>query len=272
MALANQAAIAIERARLHREEIQRQRLEEELAIGRRIQLSLLPGACPEVEGWEFAAIYEPARQVGGDLYDFLELPGEPRRLGLLIADVTDKGVPAALFMAFSRTIIRTESMSGSRPNPAEALTRANWSIVRDVPAESRLFLSAFYATLDVQSGRLAYANGGHNWPLWVRAATGEVRELSARGMLLGIYQDIELEELEIVVAPGDVLVFYTDGVTEAKDAQGRMFEEERLFRVAAANVEASAQQMAGSIVEAVRAFAGGTPPSDDLTLFVVKRK
>ena len=272
MALAGQAAIAIERARLHQEEVKRQRLEEELAIGRQIQLSLLPDACPVVPGWDFAAFYQPARLVGGDLYDFIDLPGEPRQLGLVIADVTDKGVPAALFMAFSRTIIRTESTSSRKHNPATTLMRANRSIVRDIRSASRLFLSAFYAILDPHSGRLAYANGGHNWPLWVRAATREVQPLRARGMLLGIFPDIELEEHEIEVAPGDLIVFYTDGVTEARNVDGDMFEEERLGSVAAANPEASAQQVVQSIVEAVQSFIGSAPQSDDLTLFVVKRQ
>jgi serine phosphatase RsbU (regulator of sigma subunit) len=272
MALAGQAAIALETARLHQEEIKQQRMEEELAIARQIQLSLLPEACPVVPGWEFAAAYQPARVVGGDLYDFLELPGEPRQLGLVIADVTDKGVPAALFMAFSRTIVRTEAMSSRNRNPAATLSRANRSIVRDIQSDSRLFLSAFYATLDTVSGRLAYANGGHVWPLWLRSASGEVQALAARGIVLGVFSDIELEEREIVVAPGDLLVFYTDGVTEARGADGQMFDEERLLAAVASNPEASAQQVLQAIVEAVEAFVGDIPQSDDLTLFVIKRR
>lgn len=269
MALAGQAAIAIETARLHQEEIKQQRLEEELAIGRQIQLSLLPQACPEIPGWEFAAFYRPARQVGGDLYDFLELPGEPRRLGLVIADVTDKGVPAALFMAFSRTIIRVESMSNHRP--AKALQRANRFIVKDTQSSSRLLLTAFYATLDTGSGRLAYASGGHNWPLWLRATTGEVQPLAARGIIMGAFEDINLEECEVEVAPGDLLVFYTDGVTEAMNAAGHMFSDEQLQAVVASDPDASAQQALQAIVAAIEAFTGETPPSDDLTLFVIKR-
>jgi serine phosphatase RsbU (regulator of sigma subunit) len=272
MALAGQAAIALETARLHQEEIKQQRMEEELAIARQIQLSLLPEDCPIVPGWEFAAAYQPARVVGGDLYDFLELPGEPRQLGLVIADVTDKGVPAALFMAFSRTIVRTEAMSSRNRNPAAALSRANRSIVRDIQSDSRLFLSAFYATLDTVSGRLAYANGGHIWPLWLRSASGEVQTLAARGIILGVFSDIELEEREIEVSPGDLLVFYTDGVTEARGADGQMFDEERLRAAVASNPEASAQQVLQAIVEAVEAFVGDIPQADDLTLFVIKRR
>ena len=268
MALAGQAAIAVETVRLHAEEIKRQRLEEELAIGRQIQLSLLPAACPVVPGWEFAAFYQAARQVGGDLYDFFELPGQPGRLGLVIADVTGKGVPAALFMAFSRTVIRMESMTGR--DPAAVLERANRSIIQD--SRSGLFLSAFYATLDTRNGRLVYANGGHNRPLWLRAATGEPQELTSRSVILGMFEDVALEERQIDVAPGDLLVFYTDGVTEAMNAAGELFGEGRLQATVAANQGASAQQVLEAIIDALKTFTGDTPQSDDLTLFVVKRE
>jgi sigma-B regulation protein RsbU (phosphoserine phosphatase) len=268
LALGGQAAIAIETVRLHLEEIKRQRLEEELAIGRQIQLSLLPEACPVVSGWEFAAVYQAARQAGGDLYDFFELPDQPHRLGLVIADVTGKGVPAALFMAFSRTVIRAESMTGR--NPAAVLEQANRLIVRD--SRSRLFLSAFYATLDTHNGRLVYANGGHNQPLWLRGATGECQELTARSFILGMFRDIELEKRQIDIAPGDLLIFYTDGVTEARDASGQLFGEERLWATLANNPDASAQQVLQAVIEAVKTFTGDIPQSDDLTLFVVKRQ
>lgn len=272
MALAGQAAIALETARLHQEELKRQRMEEELAIAREIQHSLLPETCPVVPGWEFAAAYRPARTVGGDLYDFLKLPGDPRRMGLVIADVTDKGVPAALFMAFSRTIIRTLSMSGRYGSPVDVLRQANQSIVRDAHSDSRPFLSAFYATLDIDSGYLTYANGGHNWPLWLQAATGELQALSAHGMVLGVFEDIELEERAIQVAPGDSLVFYTDGVTEARGMGNQMFEEERLRDVVVTHAEASAQQLVQAVIEAVEAFSGESSQADDITLFVVKRQ
>ncbi|GAB4534609.1 MAG: hypothetical protein Kow0063_17900 [Anaerolineae bacterium] len=271
-ALAGQAAIALETARLHQEQIARQRLEEELAVGRQIQLSLLPERPPVVPGWEFAAAYRPAWQVGGDLYDFLEWPGETHRLGLLIADVTGKGVPAALFMAFSRTIMRSEGISGQGCGPATALKRANSALMRDIRPESMLFLSAFYATLDTRNGRLAYANGGHNWPLWLRADTGEIQPLDGRGIVLGAFGDIEIEEQEIEMAPGDLVIFYTDGLTEARDADARLFEEERLRATLMAEPGISAEQMVERIVKAVDAFTGETPQADDLTLLVVRRQ
>ncbi len=268
MALASQAAIAIEKAWLHRHEVDRQRLEEELALSRQIQLSLLPESCPTLPGWEFAAIYQAARQIGGDLYDFFDLPGESHRLGLVIADVTGKGVPAALFMAFSRTIIRTESMSGR--NPAAVLEQANRIIVQDNRA--KLLLSAFYATLDLGTGRLVYANAGHHWPLLQRFASGEIKELKVRGIILGAFDDIALEEREIEVSPGDNVIFFTDGVIEAMDAGRRMFGEERLHEVVTAHSTSSANQILRAVVDAVKDFVGDVPLSDDFTLFVVKRQ
>ena len=205
------------------EEVKRQRLEQELRIGRQIQRSLLPRRVPERTGWEFAALYQSAWQIGGDLYDFIHVPDNPDILHLAIADVTGKGIPAALFMAFSRTILRTESRTNS--SPAAVLRHANQAIVQDM--ESRLFLSAFFATLDTHQGRLRYANAGHDWPLWFRATTGQVEPLNVSGLLLGVLPDVTPPEAEIELAGGDVLVLYTDGLTEARDKCGEMFGEER---------------------------------------------
>ncbi len=267
MALTRQAAIAIETARLHQDEVKRQRLEEELAIGRQIQLSLLPESCPIIPGWEFAAVYQAARQVGGDLYDFFISSENPGCVSMVIADVTGKGIPAALFMAFSRTIIRNESMHGR--NPAAVLERANKFIIEDV--RFQLFLSAFYATLDTDRGRLTFANAGHDWPLWLRAG-GQIQNLSANGYLLGAFKDIKLDEREIQITPGDILVFFTDGITESRNVQGRFFGEEKLHEILKTYHGATAEQLTKKIMAEVLAFTGDTPQSDDLTLFVVKRQ
>jgi serine phosphatase RsbU (regulator of sigma subunit) len=279
--MANQAAIAIERARLYQEEIQRQRLEEELAVGRHIQLSLLPEGKPDVPGWEFAAVYQAARQVGGDFYDFFELPPAEKnghapdpdrekapRLGLVIADVADKGIPAALFMAMSRTMIRMTALGG-RP-PAWALKRANKLILKD--SQTDLFLSAFYGALDTGSGRLTYANAGHNPPFWYQASTGEFAKLKPTGMVLGVLEDILLTEREITVAPGDYLVFYTDGVTEAMTLDYQEFGEERMQTALAAHANHGAEELLWAIVDAVNTFTINAPQSDDFTLFVLKRR
>ncbi len=267
MVLAHQAAISLEAARLHQAEVRRQRLEEELAIGRQIQLSLLPRHCPTVPGWEFAAVYLPARHVGGDLYDFVQLPDAPGQLGMVIADVTGKGIPAALFMAFSRTVIRNEAMNGR--SPATILQRANHLMTQDV--HSRVFLSAFYAVLDTNNGRLVYANGGHNQPLWFQAESGVTQWLAVRGFILGAFEEVDLEECTLNVSPGDILVFYTDGVTEARSPAGDLFGEERLMATVQANAQANTQQLQEALLAAVNKFTAGQPLADDLTFFIVKR-
>ncbi len=268
--MANQAAMAIEKSRLHLEEIVRQRLEEEMAVGRQIQFSLLPECCPLIPGWEFSAFYQPARQVGGDYYDFFELPDTPGRWGMVIADVADKGVPAALFMALSRSIIRTKAMTPELTSPAQVLERANRLLIKD--SRARLFLTAIYAILDAPTGRLTYTFAGHNRPLWLHAATGQCDELPGQGTVLGIFEKIDLTDQTVHLAPGDLVVFYTDGVTEAMNAAEELFGDERLQAIITANPLANAEEMIEAIVQAVRTFSADAPPSDDVTLFVVKRQ
>jgi serine phosphatase RsbU (regulator of sigma subunit) len=265
--LANQAAIAIERTRFHQEALKQQRMVEELSVARQIQLSLLPDVPPVVPGWQFAAFYRPARQIGGDFYDFFELPGKRGEWGIIIADVADKGVPSALYMALSRTVIRTTALTGR--SPASALMRASNLIVKD--SKSDLFLSAFYGKLDTEAGRLIYCNAGHNPGLWFRAATGDFEELTTRGIILGAFDDVELEEERIDIAPDDLLVLYTDGVTEAINPHFREFGVRRLREVAGSHANASAQEILESVVNAVDTHCVDAPPFDDLTLVVVKR-
>ena len=249
------------------EEVQRQRLEQELRIGRQIQRSLLPRQLPERPGWEFAAFYQAARQIGGDLYDFIPAHDDPDKLHLVIADVTGKGVPAALFMAFSRTVMRAESRSSR--SPASVLQQTNHAIVHDMG--SRLFLSAFFGTLDTRTGQLRYAIGGHDWPLWFQAKSGQVNRLDTTGLLLGVLPDILLPEGEMELAENDVLVLYTDGVTEASNKNKEMFGEERLAAAIKAIAHCSAQEIVDRIAAAVAHITGDTPPNDDLTLMVIKR-
>ncbi len=253
--------------RLMEVEVKRQRLEEEMKIGRDIQLSLLPKQVPTVPGWEFAAYYQAARQVGGDLYDFIQSPHDPHRLNLVIADVTGKGVPAALFMASVRSVIRAISLN-DRP-PAETLHRTNRFIVQDVG--SPLFTSAFYATLQTDTGQLSYASAGHEWPLWWQQHTRTVTQLKVPGMLLGAFDEIHPRQQEAAIAPGDVLVFFTDGVTEAHNADMALFDDERLHDTLTKLAHLPAKEIVEGIVTAVSTFTANTPQSDDLTLIVVKR-
>jgi serine phosphatase RsbU (regulator of sigma subunit) len=266
--MANQAALAIEKARLHQQEVERQIMGKELELAQEIQLSLLPKALPEVAGWEFAAYYQPARQVGGDFYDLFEMPGGPQRLGMVIADVSGKGVPAALFMALSRTLIRTAALEGRRP--PIALKRANEQIRKE--NRSGQFVSVCYATLDIHSGQLVFANAGHNPPLWVKGNSGQIRELVAPGIVLGVLDEIDLDEGEIDLAAGDFVIFYTDGVTESMDPSQEMFGEGRLQKVVGDLGQASAKQVIESVVDAVKAHTGDVLPFDDITLLVVKRR
>jgi len=266
--MANQAALAIEKARLHEEEVKARAMEKEMEVGRQIQLSMLPATTPIVSGWEFAAYYQAAREVGGDFYDFFELPGTPSRLAMVIADVTGKGVPAALFMARTSRVIQSFGLQAG--SPRDTLRQTNDLMMRD--SRSELLLSALYAVLDSDSGHLVYANAGHCRPLWLQGATGQVQELDARGIILGaVVDNTYLEERELDVQPGDLLVFYSDGVTEAMNAARELFGEDRLQEVLAANGRGSAQEVLEGIVDAVRDHAGNTQQSDDLTLFVVRR-
>jgi sigma-B regulation protein RsbU (phosphoserine phosphatase) len=267
--LGNHAAIALDKARLYEEHHKRKRLEEELDVSRHIQLSMLPEACPKVPGWQFCAIYEAAKQVGGDFYDFFRIPKEPYMMGIVIADVADKGVPAALVMALSRTIIRSASMRIGR-SARESLLRANELMLND--SRSNMFLSAFYAKLDTETGWMTYCNAGHNPPLWYRSELGEFQPLTTQGIVLGIFEDIELEEQTISLSTDDIVVFYTDGVTEAMNKAGEEFGMERFKQVIAEHADYTADIIEQAVVDAVRDFIAGSPQSDDFTMVVIKRE
>lgn len=266
--LANQAAIALQTAHLHQEDVKLHRIEEELAIGKQIQLSLLPESCPIVPGWEIEAFYKAARQVGGDFYDFFYLPRTTNRLGMVIADVSDKGIPAAIFMALSRTLIRTTALTGR--NPAAALMRANDLLLKD--SQSDAFLTAFYAILNTKTGRLDWTNAGHNPPLWYESATGTFHEMALPGIILGIFENVTLHESVTHLSPDDFAVFYTDGVTEAMSASGEIFGEARFVETLRRHADETAYQMIRGVIDAVNEFTLNTPQSDDFTLFIVKRK
>jgi sigma-B regulation protein RsbU (phosphoserine phosphatase) len=273
--IAGQAAIAIENDRLLQEAAEQERMKQELAVAQRIQASFLPEGCPHVPGWELAAIWRSARQVSGDFYDFIPLP--PRsgdqgtasgRMGLVVADVADKGVPAALLMALSRTLVRTMVIDG-RP-PALAISGANDLILTDT--RSGLFVTLFYTILQAGSGEITFVNAGHVPPLIVRADSHRIEELRVPGIALGILENIQSEEHTAFLGPGDLLVLYTDGVTDASDAGGERFGVERLRQVLSTHRHQSAEELANTVWDAVSTFVGSAAQFDDFTLVIARRQ
>jgi serine phosphatase RsbU (regulator of sigma subunit)/putative methionine-R-sulfoxide reductase with GAF domain len=267
--ISQQAALAVQNDQLLRERVDRERLEREMQLAREIQRTFLPRQVPDLPGWELNVWWRTARETGGDFYDFFALPGN--RFGLVIADVADKGMPAALFMTLVRTLVRAAVRE--LDSPAAVLERVNDLLLPD--AEQGLFVTLFYAVLDLSSGELAYANGGHNPPFWVQAYSGEISLLARSGMALGVMEGNQLEERHIQLAGGDYLIFYTDGVTDAFSPLGELFSTERLIQAVreASQAEArSAQAMLQYIDAAVYAFCGDAPQQDDSTVLVVMRR
>jgi sigma-B regulation protein RsbU (phosphoserine phosphatase) len=187
----------------------------------------------------------------------------------VIADVTGKGVPAALVMAYSRAVLRAQAMSGS--SAADLLASTNRVIMRE--RQSRLFLSAFYAEVDLESGMVSYASAGHDAPLWIAADGRATRDLEAPGVVLGAFDDMGLESRELQLEPGDTVILYTDGVTEARDPERRLFGDDRLRTAAvdAAAAGASAEATLSAVLAAVAEFTAGAEQADDLTMVVVQR-
>jgi serine phosphatase RsbU (regulator of sigma subunit)/putative methionine-R-sulfoxide reductase with GAF domain len=265
MAIANQAAVAIEGARLSREAEDKRRLEYELGLARQIQTSFLPEACPVIPGYQICSMWQTAREVSGDFYDFVALNGG--RLGMTIADVSDKGIAAAMFMALSRTILRT--MTIGKPSPRETVERANDVILAD--AHSEMFVTVFHGVFDPQQHRFTYVNAGHNPPLFYRAARNELTILKEHGIALGVMPNITLPESAIDLEPGDILLMYTDGVTDAINASEEEFGAERLADLVAANAHLAAEPLIDEIKRAVTDFAGEGVRFDDLTMVALKR-
>lgn len=243
-------------------ELEKKRLE--LEIAREIQESFLPETVPVLRGFEVAAISRPAEEVGGDFYDFVPAPGG--RMGIAIADVSGKGVPAALFMVLSRAMVRA-SASGE-PTAEEVARRANELISAD--AKSGMFVTLFYALLDEEARTLRYVNAGHNPPILLRGGTGEVTLLRTRGIAMGVLVEAVMEEGEVELSEGDVVVFYTDGVTEATDGEGAQFGIDRLLGTVKRKSHLPAAALVEEIAGEVLAFAGAAPQFDDITLVVLK--
>ncbi len=263
--IANQLTLAIESARLHQQSLEQERLHRSIELAREIQESFLPECCPEPEGWDLAAEWRAARGVGGDFYDFIPLPDD--RLGLVIADVSDKGVGAALYMALSRAVLRAAALTTT--DPAETLRRANRVLMDN--ARSGMFVTVFYAVVSLATGEITFARAGHNPGLLLRARSDEVIDLRPAGVVLGILDDPQLEEATETMEPGDVLLLYTDGVIEAVNEQQQEYGRERLVQALKGCGSAPAERVLERIEASLRAFVDEQPQADDITLIVMRR-
>ena len=264
--ITQQAALAVQNDRLQQEMAERERLERELQLAREIQQTFMPSQPPDLPGWELAFGWRAARQVAGDFYDFFELPDH--RLGLVIADVADKGMPAALFMALTRTLMRAAALEET--SPAAALARVNDLLVPD--AHGGMFVTLFYAILSLETAELTYANAGHNLPLLLRSGAGKLEQLAKGEMALGVLEGVRHAEHVTSLEPGDYLILYTDGITEAFSPEGKTYDEERLQATIHAAAGNSAQEMLDSIDDSVTAFIGDAALSDDRTTMVLRRQ
>lgn len=264
--LAAHAAPAVRVAQLVRQQEadvrNRERLEQELRVAQLIQQQFLPKELPELPGWQVAAYYQPARTVGGDFYDFIDLPDG--HVGIVVGDVTDKGVPAALVMATCHSILR-----GDAPrlvSPSSVLKRANDRLYPDIPA--RMFVTCLYAVLNPENGHLRYANAGHNLP-YVRSGD-QVGELRATGMPLGLMPDMEYEEMEATLEPGTSILLHSDGLAEAHGEDREMFGFPRLMGLVGASE--GGNPLIDRLLDELRKFTGtGWEQEDDITLVTLQR-
>lgn len=246
----------------------RDRIDAELAVGRRIQRTLIQLQCPDVAGWEIAPYYEPAREVGGDFFDVFRLPDRTRSLALVMADVTGKGIAAALLMAFARPLVHA-ALDNTRA-PAAALERVNWILTAERP--SGLFITALAAKVDVAAGEVRLANAGHEPPLLVPGDGGPLRWLPAAGPLLGMFGRLDLVERRHRLGHGDLVVFYTDGATDARSPAGERFGQRRLRSVIRQARSRPAREVVDALVDRLQDWQAGTPAADDVAVVALRRQ
>ena len=250
--------------RLEQERIERERVEQELQVARRIQQASLPKVVPQLEGWQITPYYQPAREVGGDFYDFHLL--SEGRLGLVVGDATGKGVPAALVMATTCGMLQLAAQDLESSSPSEVLRRVNEALLTRIPAN--MFVTCFYAILDPKSGSLTYANAGHDIPYLYR--NGDAEELRARGMPLGLMPGMGYEEGEATLREEQSVLFYSDGLVEAHDPKDEMFGFPRLRELVAEHGEE--RSLGDFLLEELYSFVGeGWEQEDDITLLTLRR-
>jgi serine phosphatase RsbU (regulator of sigma subunit) len=250
--------------RLEQERIERERVQQELRVARSIQQASLPKEVPTLEGWQISPYFQPAREVGGDFYEFFEL--DDGRVGFAVGDAAGKGVPAAFMMTGTCAFLGALA-TASGASPGEVLARVNEAVLARMPPN--MFVTCFYAVLDPESGRLSYANAGHNLPCCGQEQGA--RELEARGMPLGLMPGMSYEEKETVLGLGESVLFYTDGLVEAHNPQGEMFGTPRLRSLLSERPEGGAS-LSTTLMEELERFTGeGWEQEDDITLLTLER-
>jgi serine phosphatase RsbU (regulator of sigma subunit) len=250
--------------RLEQERIERELIEQELGLARTIQQASLPKEVPRLEGWQISPYYQPAREVGGDFYDFFDL--EDGRVVVVVGDATGKGMPAALIAEATSNMLRAVAQALGSSSPGGVLSRVNETLLARIP--DNMFVTCFYAILDPKSGSLSYANAGHDLPfLW---HSGEAQELRARGMPLGLMPGMDYEEKEITLQADEAALFYSDGLVEAHDPKGEMFGFPRLRELVAEHGEK--RSLGDFLLEKLYTFTGeGWEQEDDITLLTLRR-
>ncbi len=263
MLLSSQVAIIIEKVMLHEQLIEKQRLETQLEVARQVQLQLLPPRDPQLEGFEISAYNFPTEEVSGDYYDWVRIYDD--QIGVVIADVSGKGVPAALLMAFLRASLRAASHIGYAPHIS--MSKVNYLLWESI--ERNQFVTAFYGILDATNRTLAYSNAGHNPPL-LMDADGKARFEERGGVPLGMFRDSRYYEYFATIEPGQVLVLYTDGVTEATNPSSEDYGRDRLVDAVRRGRHLSAREMIDFIHNEVITWTEGRGATDDVTFFIVK--
>lgn len=263
--IASQGAVAIENARLFQENLEKQRMEEELSIARDLQMSMLPASCPKIKGFEISATSTPAREVGGDFYDFIEMRTD--LLGLVLGDVTGKSVSGALVMAASRSVFRM--LSEEQLTVGEIMIRANSRTKKDI--KKGMFVALLYAVLNSKDRVLSFCSAGQTHPIHFSSETGRANLLETKGdkFPLGILDDADYQETQMALKPGDNVVFYTDGIVEAMNEEGEILGFERLLSVVEGSRGTSADALLKEILKRVDQFVGGAAQHDDITVIVI---
>jgi len=263
MLLASQVAIIIEKVMLHEHLIEKKRLEGQLEVARQVQLELLPAKDPQLEGYDISAYNFPTEEVSGDYYDWVRIYDD--QIGLVIADVSGKGVPAALLMAFLRASLRAATHIGYSPHISMA--KVNYLLWESI--ERNQFVTAFYGILDVTNKTLTYTNAGHNPPILLKQ-NGDVSFMNRGSVPLGMFRDTRYHDYYLTTEPGDLLVLYTDGVTEAQNEKEEEYGRDRLAQAVRSNHELGARDLITALHTEVVDWTGGRGATDDVTFFVIK--